>query len=1005
VPDPASQYRYWAFISYSSRDAGIARRLHRRLEQYHVPRDLVGRPGRDAAIPRRVFPIFRDRDELPLSSDLGSSIGDALRASRYLIVLCSPHSARSRWVNEEIRQFKALGREDRILAVIVDGEPNASDSAESADVECFAPALRFAIDPDGTQTTRRVEPIGGDLRKGGDGWTAVVMKAVAGMTGVGLDALARRQKKRERRRQIAWSVAAAAVVLMALAAWDYNRLKIEHYANVGLRWGVPEGIGALPDSVWRSRDNHYVFESRRNKVRRVLSVNSSGRLTSGYDISGLIPFDAPVLVLSYREDGAVQDISLRNRHDRLVGRYAFSQRVDGPSGASQFLEFRDRYQDAPLALPARVGLSNTESEAISNRSEITAVQIVYDATGRLARLSYVNQFRQPRGNTNGIFGARYQYDGSSLLWSEQRYLSAEGALVANAAGVAVMKQSFTDRGEVIERTHYDANDAAAFHPDFGHRFIVTQDAAGNTLETRQFDVDGRPTLGRPGFHLWRNSRDARGYGTGYSYFGTSDEPVIGENGCHRVREEVDDNGWLSKAECFDTTGRPTLFRPTSAFRHAFVRDEYGDLVSSAVFDVNGKPTIDQEGVHHRRLTNQNGLTTALSVFGSSGEPVLDADGCHTTTSAYNDRGQQITISCFGSDGTPAYSPNFGHRQTRRYDVRGNLVELTMFGTDGARMLHRNGLSRQTWLYDDQGNLIEVAAWGLDDKAVSVRGSHKYTQTFDAKGNPVERAYFDSLGRPALVNGVHRFARRFNEAGLIIEQRAFGTDGKAVKFSEDGVYAVFGVKRRYDSQGRMVEESYYDGAEAPDVDQFGSHAHRMSYDARGNVVELRKFGRDGAATTDTLGIHRMTKRYDQRNQAIEESYFGVNGEPAGPGGVHIYRYRVDNDGHRIEETAFGTGGAPTADQYGVHRISRKFNDYGDELEFAYFGVGGQRVAPAWEGFHLKTTSYDERNRIKEQSTFGADGNPAADNDGYVRYLYRYDSGGGSRIGYRADGRSQ
>src|SRR5215813_3988044 len=120
-------YRYWAFISYSSKDALIARKLHKHLETYRVPRDLVGRTGRDEPTPRRLFPVFRDRDELPLSADLGGSIKNALRASRYLIVLCSPNSAASHWVNEEIRYFKSLERPDRILALILAGEPNASD--------------------------------------------------------------------------------------------------------------------------------------------------------------------------------------------------------------------------------------------------------------------------------------------------------------------------------------------------------------------------------------------------------------------------------------------------------------------------------------------------------------------------------------------------------------------------------------------------------------------------------------------------------------------------------------------------------------------------------------------------------------------------------------------------------------------------------------------------------------------------------------------------------------
>lgn len=103
--------KYWAFLSYSHRDQKWVDWLHKALETYRVPRPLVGKESRDGKIPSRPFPIFRDREELPVSSDLGLNIKEALRESRYLIVICSPRAAQSRWVGEEIRTFKKLGHE------------------------------------------------------------------------------------------------------------------------------------------------------------------------------------------------------------------------------------------------------------------------------------------------------------------------------------------------------------------------------------------------------------------------------------------------------------------------------------------------------------------------------------------------------------------------------------------------------------------------------------------------------------------------------------------------------------------------------------------------------------------------------------------------------------------------------------------------------------------------------------------------------------------------------
>ena len=111
-------YRYAAFISYSSRDEAFARRLIRGLESYQIPKSL----GRFALTDspnaiNRLYPCFRDREELG-SGDLGGAIERALSDSNILVVVCSPHAARSKWVDKEIRYFASLGRGNRIFAII-----------------------------------------------------------------------------------------------------------------------------------------------------------------------------------------------------------------------------------------------------------------------------------------------------------------------------------------------------------------------------------------------------------------------------------------------------------------------------------------------------------------------------------------------------------------------------------------------------------------------------------------------------------------------------------------------------------------------------------------------------------------------------------------------------------------------------------------------------------------------------------------------------------------------
>ncbi|MCY7272072.1 MAG: toll/interleukin-1 receptor domain-containing protein [Sphingomonas bacterium] len=208
--------RYQAFLSYSHADSADADWLHQAIERFAVPKGLVGRVTGNGAVPRSLSPIFRDRHELAASSDLGQNIRAAIKQSRFLIVLCSPAAAASRWVNEEILAFKKLHGERCVLAAIVGGEPWASELPGREAEECFPPALREKIDRKGQATGKRAEPIAADLRATGDGREAGKLKLVAGMLGLGLDDLVRREQMRRQKRLT--YVAAASLAGMAMTS-------------------------------------------------------------------------------------------------------------------------------------------------------------------------------------------------------------------------------------------------------------------------------------------------------------------------------------------------------------------------------------------------------------------------------------------------------------------------------------------------------------------------------------------------------------------------------------------------------------------------------------------------------------------------------------------------------------------------------------------------------------------------------------------------------------------
>jgi tetratricopeptide (TPR) repeat protein len=215
--DPADP-RYVAFISYSHVDGAIARWLHRGIESYRIPRRL--RPRSESAVGReRLTPVFLDREELPTSSDLAETVRTALRQSEFCIVVCSPDAARSRWVNEEIRFFKEMGRNARILCLIAGGEPGAVGKGLAPELECLPPALRYEV-VDGQITGRlAAEPLAADVRPGGDGRREALLKIIAGLLDTRLDELRQRDQARRQKRLAAIGVAATVgcVVFAGLA--------------------------------------------------------------------------------------------------------------------------------------------------------------------------------------------------------------------------------------------------------------------------------------------------------------------------------------------------------------------------------------------------------------------------------------------------------------------------------------------------------------------------------------------------------------------------------------------------------------------------------------------------------------------------------------------------------------------------------------------------------------------------------------------------------------------
>lgn len=221
--------RYHAFISYSHADERWAKWLQSALEGYRLPKRLAHQKLEDGAGSNRLFPIFRDRDELASSADLSQSIRAALEQSRALIVVCSPAAARSKWVNEEVRHFQSLGRAGRIYCLLVSG------SADRDDSDCAFPAALLH-----SATNEPLpDPLAADVNPNADGKRGAMLKVAAGLLNIGIDELKQRDAQKQLRRR---GFVTAASVLIAVITLTFAVIAQLARDDAEVRRGQAEGL-------------------------------------------------------------------------------------------------------------------------------------------------------------------------------------------------------------------------------------------------------------------------------------------------------------------------------------------------------------------------------------------------------------------------------------------------------------------------------------------------------------------------------------------------------------------------------------------------------------------------------------------------------------------------------------------------------------------------------------------------------------------------------------------
>ena len=289
-----SEKGFTAFISYrhQSPDQDVAKRLHTAIETYRIPGKIRKRTGRE-----KMGRVFRDQEELPLSSDLGQDIEDALDRSEWLIAVCSPRYLESRWCMRELEYFIEKKGKDHVLTILTEGEPQDS----------FPEILQFREDENGVP--QPVEPLAADVRAASVADSLKKLKGeklrlLAPVLGVSYDDLRERERQRRIKRILSMAAAFAifAGVLTGILIRNANLRRIAEEQRIA----AEEQQRIAEEERKRAEEEQRRAEEERlaavsNSIGEALQKASAAREDSDRRESAAILLDA--LNLSGENDG------------------------------------------------------------------------------------------------------------------------------------------------------------------------------------------------------------------------------------------------------------------------------------------------------------------------------------------------------------------------------------------------------------------------------------------------------------------------------------------------------------------------------------------------------------------------------------------------------------------------------------------------------------------------------------------------------------------------------
>lgn len=1003
-------YEYFAFISYSSKDAKFANKLQRHLERYRLPVFLSRQYPRT---PRRLQPIFRDRTDLE-QGNLGEMLMRGLRASKFLIVICSENSAQpnrygKRYVDLEVESFVGLNPDVnrvRVIPIIYREKGGARAT------ECIPPAVKAldllaldVLDKGYKQTFNQIVSRMVGIKPGilWNRWQRAARKSGILLTLLAFSIIATLAGGSGVSLLLSMVLASATVGVGAYAAWRYVTPKVECYERFIEAHNMPRGINKLTAEEVAHRFCHYRFTHRKGRLRKVECCNSSG-LPMVQKLPGMPYDEVSVIEIRYDEKGNVSRHIWKDDAGNVLRELLFEQ-----SAKYDWISFRTEGGDFTAA---------HKQECAGERTAVTRYRVTRNPQGHITDIAYCNSSGYPCADSDGTWGRHFDVDERLGVITARYNMGKQGNAVRNHFGDVGRTYTYDAKGNLLSFTNVNEQGKAVYDQEGFATLQCKTDAWGNHIESSYHTPDGEPCMGisqaameritynEQGFITSRTTLDTHGVPClncnhfsrveyklnlngallAMSFYGVSGEPCMSIGHYHKIEETTDAYGKCCSQTYYDTEGKRV--RKDDGFsKKVYKYDEEGRIRAELYYDEHDEPCRFR-GLYHKQqfLHDDYDNICERACYDIDDTPCINADGVFKISSVYDEHHNLLEEVCYAPDGSPCFNPATGIcRKKAEYDRMNNKIQERYYGPDGSPCYDAHGVSVKEWTYDELGRQTSERCYDENESPIlNDEGFAKVEWVKDDMGNTLETKTYDNEGK--LCAGVYPYAAdicTYNEAGHLTGRRFLNEQMQPVAYE-----GAARLTYRYDERHRVVRECRFDENNNPAEDEYGVSEYRYEYDRRGRKSKVSYFGADGCPCLGENGVAAVKLTYDDRGYPQSHAYFDECGLPCtGDAGYASIRWVHNDLGKDTEIHYFDAEGRPVCIN-GYATVLLQYDTHGNCLGGRYLDEHGQPAISEKSGISAFSCEYDSRhNKIKEQC-YGVDGAACLNHNGTATEEWTY-----------------